>query len=219
MIPKMTRGLSLEARFIYGILITRANGDNDPFPGQKYLANEIGCGVRSVQRYIDELKKAGYIEVVRMGLRKTNRYKLKRVDESLTGQNGVSRCDTAVVSRHDTAVASHSIRRDVKEEMNKILAAETAAVDTKDIIKVFDSFREINPTINYGNKTQRKAASELIEKFGVDKIIGAVAFIAENVQDRYCPVVTTPYQLKEKLAALVQYKNKKDSAKPMMLTI
>lgn len=76
MVPKGLKDITLECRLLLGILVTRSNGDNQSWPGQKTLAEEIGCAERSIRRYLKELEAKGYIEVKQVGKRRTNRYKV-----------------------------------------------------------------------------------------------------------------------------------------------
>lgn len=134
------RHISLEARVLYAFLWTRKNGENVAWPGQKYLAEQLGVGERSIRRYLDELKKEGLIEVEQQGLKKTNRY-------FLTGQNGHSRTATPVRSRPAIAV-SDPIVREQKEENRSISDAPPAAAifNIKDEIEKMksDKRRDIN---------------------------------------------------------------------------
>lgn len=83
----------------------------------------------------------------------------------------------------------------------------------KGINKIFDVFYTINPTINFGNLTQRSAAERLIEKVGEQKAIdGAKAAVAIHGK-QYAPTITTPKQLEEKFSELVGYYKKNQSTK------
>lgn len=79
-----------------------------------------------------------------------------------------------------------------------------------DLIAVFDVFREsVNPTINYGNKTQRAAAEALIKAYGVEKAVSAAKLAVANFGREYWPTITNPHELREKFANLVNaYKRK-----------
>ena len=77
-----------------------------------------------------------------------------------------------------------------------------------EIVKILDIFREINPGINYGHKTHRKACQELIKQYGIDMTIRLAKYAVSVQGDKYAPVITTPYQFKEKLAQLQIYNKK-----------
>ena len=79
--------------------------------------------------------------------------------------------------------------------------------------QVLDAFYlKLNPHLNFGNSTNRKAAEWLIHKYGLEKILGAIKFIHEVGEgDQFAPTITTPYQLKEKFASLVRYAQRKQA--------
>jgi hypothetical protein len=75
--------------------------------------------------------------------------------------------------------------------------------------KVFDVFHNsINPTINYGNTTSRKATEWMIDKWGIDAVISMSEYACSIHGKPYAPTVTTPYQLKEKISNIKAYKEK-----------
>jgi len=80
------------------------------------------------------------------------------------------------------------------QKMKKVTKPEPAGV--KDLMNIF---YEINPTLNWANKTFRASAGYMIEKFGLDEAI-AMANAAVSIQGQpYAPTVTNPWELKEKL--------------------
>ncbi len=70
------KDISVGAKLAYAMLLKYAWGDDACFPGQAKLADDTGSGERSVRRYLEELEKAGLLEIVQRGLGKTNLYRL-----------------------------------------------------------------------------------------------------------------------------------------------
>src|ERR1700675_3083479 len=68
--------ISVGAKLTYAMLLKYAWQNNYCFPGQERLAKDMGGGVRSVVRYIQELEGAGFVKVIRKGLGKPNMYEL-----------------------------------------------------------------------------------------------------------------------------------------------
>jgi uridine phosphorylase len=68
--------LSVGAKLAYAMLLKYAWSDDACYPGQEKLAADMGAGSRSIRRYIDELERAGFLEVRQRGLGKTNIYRL-----------------------------------------------------------------------------------------------------------------------------------------------
>ena len=68
--------LSVGAKLAYAMLLKYAWTDDACFPGQQKLADDMGSGERSIRRYLEELEKAGFLEVKQRGLGRTNLYRL-----------------------------------------------------------------------------------------------------------------------------------------------
>jgi hypothetical protein len=68
--------ISITARLLYTLLLRRAFGKGQAFPGQKTLARELGVGRTSVWKYLKELEENKWIKIVRQGLGKPNIYYL-----------------------------------------------------------------------------------------------------------------------------------------------
>lgn len=90
-----------------------------------------------------------------------------------------------------------------KDNITKDTATANAVGDINPIFSLFE--KTINPTINYGNTTQRKAIETLIEKVGLQKTISAVKYAISIQTDRYAPTITTPIQLLNKYGELQAY--------------
>ena len=70
--------VSIQARLLYSILLSHAWETNKVFPGQGRLAEKMGTSEKSVRKYVQELKNAGYLSIKRRGLNKTNLYILNK---------------------------------------------------------------------------------------------------------------------------------------------
>lgn len=64
------------AKLAYAMLLSYAWQNDFCFPGQDRLAKDMGAGVRSVVRYIQELEKAQFIVVRKRGQGRPNLYEL-----------------------------------------------------------------------------------------------------------------------------------------------
>lgn len=100
-----------------------------------------------------------------------------------------------------------------KKETTKDITPATANA-VGDINPIFNIFEKtINPTINYGNTTQRKAIQTLIEKVGLERTIAATKYAISIQTDRYAPTITTPIQLLNKYGELQAYYQKHKQSK------
>jgi biotin operon repressor len=68
--------LTAPSRLLYSILKSYAWQDDNSFPGQKRLAEEMGCSDRMVRSYLQELEESGLVAVEQRGKMATNRYYL-----------------------------------------------------------------------------------------------------------------------------------------------
>lgn len=77
------------------------------------------------------------------------------------------------------------------------------------INEALELFKEINPDYSelYRNNTERKALDYLLGKYGLEKVQATIAFI-KNHAGKGSPNITTPLEMKNKLAGLIQWANK-----------
>ena len=68
--------ISPGAKLAYTMLLSYAWQNDFCFPGQERLAKDMGSGVRSVVRYIQELEQHDFIKVKRQGQGRSNLYEL-----------------------------------------------------------------------------------------------------------------------------------------------
>ncbi len=68
--------LSPGAKLTYAILLSYAWQNEFCFPGQETLAKDMGCGLRSVTRYIKELEDTKFLKIKKRGQGRVNLYEL-----------------------------------------------------------------------------------------------------------------------------------------------
>jgi hypothetical protein len=68
--------ISPGAKLAYTMLLKYCWEKDFCFPGQDTLAKDMGSGVRSVIRYMQELEKSGFVKIVRRGQGRPNLYEL-----------------------------------------------------------------------------------------------------------------------------------------------
>jgi len=133
-------------------------------------------------------------EMALTGYERIKRYRNKnKIDNDDNGNDNVRIDDNDV----------DNIR--IEEKRIEEKRGELASEQSSQITEIFTIFKKINPTINYGNKTQRSAVIEMIKKIGFEKIKNSALYAVSVQGQPYTPTITTPYQLKEKLAALLTY--------------
>jgi hypothetical protein len=68
--------LSPGAKLAYAMLLSYAWQNDYCFPGQERLAKDMGAGLRSIVRFIQELEKEEFVVIKRRGQGKPNLYEL-----------------------------------------------------------------------------------------------------------------------------------------------
>jgi Helix-turn-helix domain len=68
--------LSPGAKLTYTMLLSYAWQNDYCFPGQERLAKDMGSGLRSVVRYIQELENERFVKITKRGLGRPNLYEL-----------------------------------------------------------------------------------------------------------------------------------------------
>lgn len=90
---------------------------------------------------------------------------------------------------------------------------EEASLSPKNEVNLLlDFFKQnINPHINFGNKTERKAADDLIKKYSLEMVKKVLTALEQKRKtDKYIPTVTTPYELYAKWAKIGQHLKQKE---------
>lgn len=70
--------LSIQARFLYIVLLKHCYQKETCFPGQKALAAVLGCGERNIRVLLKQLVNEGLIEIKRDGWNRANTYTVYR---------------------------------------------------------------------------------------------------------------------------------------------
>src|SRR5215204_5186682 len=73
------RGISRDAKLLYGILLSYAWQKGNCWPGYDTLMEDLQCGRPQLAKYIKELKGTGLIQVQRRGQGLTSIYTIKDV--------------------------------------------------------------------------------------------------------------------------------------------
>jgi len=68
--------ISMGAKMVYTALLSYAWHNDFCFPGQDRMAEDIGTSRKSVNLWLQELDKSGFIKIIRRGQGKTNLYEV-----------------------------------------------------------------------------------------------------------------------------------------------
>lgn len=201
--------ISLKAKGLYGFL--QCKPDNWDFSTER-IAAQIKESEKVVRGTLQELERFSLL--IRKKRPKDDKGKWTGYDYILQETvvpkpslpKAVGRIKGSTENGEDISKQDYS-KQDIVINIDtaKHSFADTVKEHSKEIQEIFNLFYEINPTINFGNKTQRKSAEEMIKKFGYERTIGTVKF-AISVQGRkYAPTITNPLELKNNMGKLLTY--------------
>jgi hypothetical protein len=216
----------ISATGVYVSLCRHVNKSQKCWPSVELIGKELSINERTVRRAIKSLEEWNIIKADRQKDEKTKRWKVtiytltdksawkpKPPDTVTAGATGQLRHDPP--DFNDTKPPDTSTLEGLTQEEGhthkRRIATETVA-DTDEgqkINLIMEKFQmHLNPTINYGNKTQRKAIQDLLAIMGQEKLIRTIEYVESIKHEQFAPTITTPYQLKEKLAQLTAYYQK-----------
>lgn len=100
-------------------------------------------------------------------------------------------------------VNNRNITRQTPGEVNEVIAL----------------FKEINPSYDkfFKNTTQRAAVERMLAKVGRAEIEAKLKLIVQTNQEQYAPSITSPLQLEDKWASLINHLAKKQGNKPSLV--
>ena len=179
--------------------------------GLDKLHEITGISAQSLRTCINKLKSTGEITN-----KSTNKFRIititKYSDYQIKPDKLTSKSTSNLTDNQQTTNKQLTANKKNKEyKNNKEVIAAKPQDDTN---KLFDFFyKTINPNLNYANKTERAASKWLVEHYGLEKTLAAAEYAVSVQNDKYAPTITTPLQLKDKMAALAKHKagNTKES--------
>lgn len=174
--------------------------------GRNSLAEKTGISAGSIPRYLDSLKKCGMLNI-----KTNNRFSLITIVKYNDYQEKRSGVDRRMNSQRTASEQPANTYNNVNNDNNETITV--GAKPQNDIQEIFKIFYQINPNINFANKTERSAAEWLVKRYGLEKIISAAEYAISVQGNKFAPTIMTPYQLKDKMAALAKHKGSKEQSK------
>lgn len=171
--------------------------------GRESASDSLKMSQSTVRNWMNILKKDRYLDI-----KATANYSIITILNWSEYQTIDNKKDNKITREKKQKDTNNNIKND-----NKDIIAKSEDSAHKEIIEVFDCFRPINPTINYGNKTQRGAAEYLIKQFGLDATIRAAKYAVSIQGKDFAPTITHPYELKEKWSKIGIFIQKQNSPK------
>lgn len=166
--------------------------------GRKKLASETGLNESTIEKILKVFEKEHQIEQ-----QKTTKFRLITVINWKEYQEKEQQSNNRVTTKEQQSNTNNNDNND-----NKVIVSEQSSPSVQEMMKIF---YEINPTLNFGNKTIRKSAQNLIDKLGEEKALASARAAVTIYGKPYAPTITTPSQLENKLSELVAFYKKTQS--------
>lgn len=90
---------------------------------------------------------------------------------------------------------------EVKRSKVKLISEQ----DSQHIAEIIQIFKEISPSLNFGNKTQRSACSEMLKKYGYEALIPMCKVVVSVQGKPYAPRASTPHAMWTKIGDFKSY--------------
>ena len=186
---------------IYGFT---QDGVSEYYGSLRYISKATLLQKSTVASVIERLIKKGFIKrtseshYVTTGVRKS-----KQLKGGTKKRTRGTKKRTQAVRKTVQITNNTNNKSNNKDEQSSIEKNKSLKIQEDKVIEVF--YKSINPTINFGNRTTRKACKDLIKRFGFDKVKEVAVFACSLHGKPYAPVITTPYELKEKMSKLKAY--------------
>jgi len=115
--------------------------------------------------------------------------------------------DNQIATKRPPKLSKVKLSKVKLSKVKLINIAEETSADTE-FKSLYNEFIELNPHLNWGNKSERKATQELLDKHGFEQSMGIVKLYKENMADKFCPVATKPTAFVRKMGDLGVYFSK-----------
>lgn len=182
--------LSMEAKYLYGLLKSFAWQDPDTYPGIKTLCEAAGVSNHTLGKYLKELVAGELVEVKRRGQGKTNLYTFKKLGRRY-GQEGQtsSRPEMNTGSQQEMQTGSHNEEAVNEEAVNNSPRGSTATgSSTKDRITLLvDRCREMDfePTRTQKDTWSKELAAKSRRNLPAREFMLLVNHIVSAAADGY----------------------------------
>jgi hypothetical protein len=204
--------ISLKAKGLFAYLQSKPN--EWKFSKER-IALQLKEGLASIKSAFAELKKAGYLKTIPQ---KDSRGKFVGWDYILDDNPTVGKTvgtEIGLTENH-TDISKKELS---KKELRKKELDISENKFSQDIATIMELFSTINPSIQYGNKTQRKACEDMIKRFGSSNVINMVNQVILVQGEKYAPVATTPYIMYKKLGDFKIYFEKQRTVNGELLDL
>lgn len=169
--------------------------------GRNKLFGEIGINPNNIKRYLEQFSRPTNDQLI--VLESTSQHSLITIVKYDDYQLFEKSRPTNDQPTDQKSTTNRKNKEDNKIINNSNSLQPAVANEENQIFEIF--YETVNPAIQYQNKTQRTAATELIKKIGLEKAINAAKYAVSIQGQKYSPTITNPYQLLNKYGELQSY--------------
>lgn len=165
------------------------------------MSTDATDGRDATRRALKELEEQGYLIRKKLGngrVRYDLFYKKPEPEKPSLDPEPEKPSDGKAVRREISPISNIVNSSNIVKESNKDL--QTAVNELFDLFK-----KSVNPVINFGNTTQRKAAEKLIATVGKERAMAATNYAIQAQTQKHAPVISTPLQLLNKYGDLQSF--------------
>ena len=169
-----------------------------------HLSKKVGLSVRQTRTALDRLKTTNeitsetttsYTVITVLNYNKYQDYD-KPNDKRMTNERQTDD------KRMTTTNNDNNVNNENKDNNNIYLAPIGAG--TNHLISLFAKVNPFYKTL-YANKTQRSALERMTKELGEEKMISLISILHEVIYKPYCPQITTPLELENKMGKLIVF--------------
>jgi len=192
----LSNDLSSTAKILYGVISSLTNEKGYCWASNDYLGSLLNISSKTASLLIKELSDYGYIQ---SNVEKNYKRKifLGGITKMFRGYN-----------KNVKGVLQKCKDNNIKEYYKDNINNSKQSLPVNDIL---NEFYEFNPTLNFGNKTQRSATEELLKKYGLEQLKVMIKQYRVIMSNKFCPIGTTPIAYKNKLGDIIAFINKEKS--------
>jgi len=204
----LNKEISSTTKILYGIIGSLCNEKGYCWASNDYLGELLGITSTRVSLIIKELVEIGLIE---SEIEKNYKRKIKLkgvlrkvkvgVKEKLKGGLRKVKDNNIIKYYNNNNINNNNNNNNINNN-----SEDKPRNDVQELLKLF--YENLNPNIKFQNKTLRADAEFLVNHYPLDKLETMILYIKEHQGEQYFPTITTPTQLRDKMALIINHRNR-----------
>jgi hypothetical protein len=208
------KSICSSAKLLYGEISALANKEGYCWASNEHFGKTFGIKSNTrVSALVRELKEANYIYVV-IDKEEGNKRRIyiqppRNSDPILKNSNRYSQKEEEAILKNEKKdninIDNNKENNNINDKQVVVVSEKNATITGKEFNELISLFEPVNPSFErlFPNKGQRSALERMIKKHGYEKIKWILDQLPQLAKTPYAPVVTTPYQLEQKLGQII----------------